>query len=416
MVTTISLLPGVTLRHIADHRFRQGCLSLQLLRPMAETEAAANALIPAVLLRGCQSYRDLRAITLRLDDLYGASVGALVRRIGDWQTTGFYCGFLADGYAMAGDTILEPMIDLVRQLMTQPLFDPEHVENEKTNLMATIESNLNDKRAYAMEQLLKAMCRHDSFGIPRLGNREDVQALTAQGLKAHWEKILRESPMEICYVGAAEADKVAQLLKAALGGLERCPVTLPPQTGFAGGLTGEFTETMEVSQGKLCMGFATPITIRDRDFAAVQMLNMIFGGGMTSKLFSQIREKQSLCYAIGSGCHGTKGILTVSAGIDSSKKEAVEAEIQHQLQLCRDGSITETEMEAARQALRTSLQATADSPGALEGYYATAALSGLNKTPEEYIRAVEAVTKADVMAAARSLRWKTTFFLQGVTA
>ena len=416
MVTTISLLPGVTLRHIYDNRFRQGCLSLQLLRPMAEKEAAANALIPAVLLRGCRQYRDLRAITLHLDDLYGASVGALVRRIGDWQTTGLYCGFMEDAFAMDGDAILAPMIDFVRQLLTQPLFAEAHVESEKVNLVSTIESHLNDKRAYAMEQLLKKMCQADTFGIPRLGNKEDVKALTADGLRTHWESILRSSPMEIFYVGTAPAQTVAQLLRDALAGIHRDPVTLPPQTGFAGGLTGEFTETMEVNQGKLCMGFATPITIRDPGFAAVQMLNMIFGGGMTSKLFTEIRENRSLCYAIGSGCHGTKGILTVSAGIDSGKKDAVIQEILHQLQLCREGEITESEMEAARQALRTSLQATEDSPGALEGYYATAALSGLNKTPEQYIRAVEAVTKADVMAAAQSMALRTTFFLQGVTA
>ena len=121
MIQMMTLSPGVTLRCIRDDRFKHGCLSLQLLRPMQEEEAAMNALLPAVLLRGCRAYPDLRAITLRLDDLYGAGVGALVRRVGDWQTTGFYCSFTEDRYAMPGDAILQPLTRFVRQLLLEPL-------------------------------------------------------------------------------------------------------------------------------------------------------------------------------------------------------------------------------------------------------------------------------------------------------
>ena len=88
MVKTIELSPGVTLRYFPDNRFKQGALSIQFLRPMCREEAALNALLPDVLLRGCQSAPDMRRITLRLDDLYGASVGALVRRVGDIPPTG----------------------------------------------------------------------------------------------------------------------------------------------------------------------------------------------------------------------------------------------------------------------------------------------------------------------------------------
>ena len=73
MIHTFELFPGVTLRCYPDHRFKHSCLSLQLVRPMCREEAAFNALLPAVLLRGCKHCPDLRDITLRLDDLYGAS-------------------------------------------------------------------------------------------------------------------------------------------------------------------------------------------------------------------------------------------------------------------------------------------------------------------------------------------------------
>ena len=419
MIQSFELFPGVTLRFFADSRFKQGCLSFQLIRPMAAREAAMNALLPAVLLRGTKQYPDLRAITLHLDDLYGASVSALVRRIGDYQTTGLYCGFMEDRYAMDGDEILAPMVDFLRQLLLEPVmedggFSAEFVESEKKNLISTIESELNDKRVYASAQLLKTMCPQDAFGIPRLGERAGVERIDAKALYQHYQQILRRSRIELFYVGSAAPEKIIPLLKNMLAGIDRCYVNLPAQTAFhdAGGRHAR--EEMEITQSKLCMGFVTPVTNRTRDFAAMQLLNTVFGAGMTSKLFMIVREKLSLCYSIGSGYYGTKGIITVSAGIDADQEETVRSEILHQLQLCRDGEITGEELTAAREAVLSGLRTVHDSPGSIEGYHSTAALSGLCMELEEYRRAVSEVTIADVVAAAKTVELHSSFFLQGV--
>ncbi len=418
MIETFTLSPSVRLRCVPDSRFKQGCFSLQLLRPMCREEAALNALLPAVLLRGTRNHPDLRSITLRLDDLYGASAGTLVRRVGDWQTTGLYCGFIEDRFAMAGDAVLAPMLSFLRQLLLEPLtengiFCADFVESEQKNLIAAIEASLNDKRAYAMEQLIRSMCPQDPFGLPRLGTVEEVERVTAQSLWDHYQRILRESPIELLYVGSAPAEGVRDMAAQMLRGLSRQPIALPPQTPLQAGPPQDLTQTMDVRQGKLCMGFVTPVTVRDEEFVAMQLLNSIFGGGMTSKLFLELREKQSLCYAVSSGFHGSKGLLTVSAGIDSAMKDRARQEILAQLEACRQGRITEEEMTAARESLRSSLLAIQDSPGAMESYYATAALSGHSLTPQRYLEKVEQVTKDQVVAAAKTLTAHSTFFLKG---
>ena len=117
MIQTFPLSPGVTLRCCRDIRFKQGCLSFQIVRPMAEPENAMNALLPSVLLRGTNQHPDLRSITHRLDELYGASVSSVVRRVGDYQTTGLYCGFMDDRFALPGDRVLEPMLDFLGELL-----------------------------------------------------------------------------------------------------------------------------------------------------------------------------------------------------------------------------------------------------------------------------------------------------------
>lgn len=418
MIITTELFPGITLRCCRDPRFKQSCLSLQLLRPMTREEAALNALLPAVLLRGSRLHSDLRSITRHLDTLYGSAVAAQVRRIGDYQTTGIYSAFMDDRFALPGDRVMEPMVDFIRELMLDPLletgaFSREYVESEKKNLISAIDSAKNDKQIYANTQMLKTMCKEDSFGLPRLGDREQVAQVTPESLTAHWKKILKISPINLFYVGSAEPSQVAELLKPVFEGMERQVEALPAQTAYRESEKQDKVETLDVAQGKLCMGFTTGITNRDPQFAAMQMLNTILGAGMTCKLFNNVREKLSLCYSISSGYYSTKGIMTVSAGIDFDKEQRTRDEIMHQLDACREGQITDQEMECARQLLYSSLRSTTDSPGAIESYYATAALSGLNMSPETYMDAVRQVTRDQVVEAAKAVKLHTTYFLKG---
>ena len=419
MIDIIPLSPGITLRACRDDRFKQGCLTVQLVRPMRREEAALNALLPAVLLRGTRSCPDMRAVTHRLDALYGASASTLVRRIGDYHTTGLYCGFMDDRFALPGDRVLEPMVAFLEELLLDsPLEDggflPDFVEGERQNLIATIDSELNDKRVYAMNQLLRSLCAGDSFSVSRLGDRDAVAAVTPRQLREHYEKALRESPIHIFYVGSAPGERVAELLKPLVSRLDRGDLlTLPPQTALTPGQPRDLTRTMDVNQGKLCLGFVTPITNRSPQFAAMQMLSAIYGSGMTSKLFQNVREKLSLCYSIGASYYSSKGILTVSAGIDFDKETQTREEILRQLELCRRGEFTGAEITAARESLLSALRATHDSPASIEGYYATAALSGLNMDTLEYAEKIRAVTPEDIARAAASLELHTSFFLKG---
>ena len=419
MIKTITLQPGIFLRCCRDTRFKTNCLSLQLVRPMCRQEAAANALLSAVLLRGTENYPDLRDITLRLDDLYGAAVGAQVRRVGDYQTTGFYCSFTEESFLLRGDQVLAPLVDFLKELLRRPrlengVFCESFVEGEKRNLLAAMEAQKNDKRAYAASQLMKYMGARDSTGIPRYGEPEDVQMLDAAGLYAHYQKILRESRIDIFYVGAKEAEEIAGLLNTVFDGMDRNYVNLPEQTPFHDCGNTRNEEQMDVTQAKLQMGFLTESTINTRDFAPMQVLNTVFGGGMTSKLFMFIREKMSLCYDISSSYQGGKGILTVGAGMDCRMAETVEKEILCQLENCRRGDITPAELESAKLSMLSSLRAIHDSPSSIENYYSTGALSGMHLSIEEYMQQVQAVTVPQLMALAQKMKLHSVYLLKGV--
>ena len=419
MIHKTELFPGITLRCCPDDRFKQAMLTIQLVRPMCREEAALNALLPAVLLRGCAGAPDIRSITRRLDDLYGAAVGTMVRRIGDYQTTGLSCGFIEDRLLLSGDRVMEPMLGFLRQLLLEPVledgvFSAAFVDGEKKNLLAAMESEINDKRIYCNNQMFRKMCAADSFGIPRLGEKEDMARITPRTLYDHYQRILRQSRIDIFYVGSAAPEAVAAQMKAFFEGMDRNYVNLPAQTGFRDSGGGEYSEKMEISQCKLSMGFTTPITNTDPRFAAMQAMNLIFGGGMTSKLFMNVREKLSLCYDIGSVYSSAKGIISLSAGIDCDKVDQVRTEIMAQLAACQEGRITPEELSAAKESILSGLRGVHDSVGAIENYYASGAIAGMTMTTQEQMAAAQAVTLEDVVAAAKTVQLHTVYVLEGV--
>ena len=418
MIDRMELYPGIRFSAYTDSRFKQNCLSIQYVRKMDRAEAAMNALIPSVLLRGTKSARNLREITLRLDELYGASVSAVSRRAGDYQTTGFYVSLMDDRFALEGESVLKKTISFVKELLfdyptRQGGFLPEFVEGEKTNQIAAIEAELNDKRVYAARQLLEEMCREDPFGIPRMGQPQDVAAITPQGLLQHYLRVRRESPVQLYYVGSGKPEEVAESLRDMFASEERAYMPLPEQTELKLSQGRDIREKMEVAQGKLCMGFYTPKTNRTEDFAAMQVTNGIFGGDVTSKLFQNVREKQSLCYSIASSYYSAKGVALVSAGIDFDKEDHTRQEILAQLESMRRGGISDAELLSAKEALISALRGVHDSPASIEGYYAAMELGGSGLTPQSHTQALEKVTREDVVRCAKALQLHSTYFLEG---
>lgn len=418
MIQTLTVSEGVTLHAFHDTRFKQSCMSIQFVTPMDAATAAENALIPAVLLQGTRKHPTLRAITEHLDSLYGAAVSPMVRRVGDHQAVGLYCAFMEDRFALDGDRVLAPMVDFLRELLLDsPLEDGHFLESfvklEKKNQISAIESEGNDKRHYAVTKTLEALCAGDSFAIPRMGTVEAVAAITAEGLYRQYQVLLSTAPVDIFYVGSREPSEIAELLKPIFAGLDRHVHALPVQAGLNAFHSGDFCETQEVAQGKLCMSFVSPVTNRDDRFAAMQVMNVLYGGGMTSKLFMNVREKQSLCYSISSSYYSAKGIILVSAGIDFDKEALTRKEILHELSQIAGGNITDAELTAAKAALISGLQGAHDSPSSIEGYYEVAFLSEVSRTTASHMEAVRRVTKEDVSAMAAGLHAAATFFLKG---
>ena len=415
------ILPGVYLTAVQSDKFKTGCFSLNLLRPMKKEEAAANALIPSVLLRGSETCPDIASISAKLDELYGASVGTLVRKKGEVQLVGFYCDYVQDEYV--DEPVFAPVMAFLAELLLNPRLEngafPEAVvDSEKLNLENAMLSRINDKRTYAASQLIRTMCAGQPYGIPRIGDPDDLTEITAKSLYAHYRDLLATSRVELFYMGSLSPEAVAKVLQTVLAELPRAEAFVPVGTTLAPAARPlqEKTERLDVTQGKLSLGFFTDITAKDPRYPALVLAATVFGGGATSKLFTNVREKMSLCYYASASFEKFKGVLSVSSGVEFSKLETAKTEILRQLEACKAGDITDAELESARGYLVSDLKIAMDSPGRLDDYYMGQILLEQDGTMEDLASAIARVTKQEAAEAIQALRLDTIYALEGVTA
>ena len=415
------ILPGVYLTAVQSDKFKTGCFSLNLLRPMKKEEAAANALIPSVLLRGSETCPDIASISAKLDELYGASVGTLVRKKGEVQLVGFYCDYVQDEYV--DEPVFAPLMAFLAELLLNPRLEngafPEAVvDSEKLNLENAMLSRINDKRTYAASQLIRTMCAGQPYGIPRIGEPDDLKNITAKSLYAHYRDLLATSRVELFYMGSLSPEAVTKVLQTVLAELPRAEVFVPVGTTPAPAArpVQEKTERLDVTQGKLSLGFFTDITAKDPRYPALVLAATVFGGGATSKLFTNVREKMSLCYYASASFEKFKGVLSVSSGVEFSKLETAKTEILRQLEACKAGDITDDELESARGYLVSDLKIAMDSPGRLDDYYMGQILLEQDGTMQDLASAIARVTKQEAAEAIQALRLDTIYALEGVTA
>ena len=416
------LFPGVWLRTVHTDKFKSAYLSITLMAPLDPETAAANALVPSVLRRGTGIHPDMESLSAALDQLYGGAIEPVVRKKGETQCVGFVASFLDDAYALEGEKILEPAANLLGEVLLKPYtrdgaFDPDYTAGEKANLLDRIRGQINDKRTYATHRLIQLMCGEEAFGVDKLGDEAHVEAITPASLWRRYQELMYEAAVEVYYCGSAAPGRVEEAMRSALAGLPVNEERLDPDCEVrisAGPEPRVIEEAMDVTQGKLAMGFRTGgQTCWEEDYPALVLCNAIFGGTTLSKLFLNVREKLSLCYYASSMLEKMKGLVLVSSGIEFDKYQQARDEIMTQLDNIRAGKIEDWELEGARRTVVSSHLAALDDQARQEEFWLGQAAAGLDDTPEELAARFEAVTREQVMAAARKLELDTIYFLKG---
>ena len=417
MPQKFELCRGVEGLFIEEPRFNTTLVSFNFYMPLSHETYEDYALLPYLLSSCSEEYKTFRELNTRLGNLYGATLSAGAAKFMDYQRISVSVSVLGDRFSLCGEQIVAEAAKLLASLVFAPALEGESfksadVERERVQMLDRIRGEINNKRGYARSKALSLMFGNDPFGLPRYGREEEMLKVTGKSLFAAWSRMLRESYVQVSVVGERLPEGIFSAAQAAFSAIERDNIT-----SFIGynlpNLAEEATvcERMDVRQGKLVLGFSLGRVERERDTADIMVMCDIFGGGPYSRLFTNVREKLSLCYYCAALAIKSKGIMLCDSGVEAQNAEKAQKEILAQLEIMKNGEFEKEQFESSIRSLCDGIKSVADSQEALSAWYASRVFDDSLKGPDDLIEAVRAVTPEDVRRAAQAVRLHTVYSL-----
>ncbi len=402
---------------IENSRFNTTVLSLNFYLPLSADNITENALLPYVLASCSEEYPDFTELNLKLSMLYGADISVSAEKMRDVQHIRIAVSAINDECIIDnGVSVLSEAMELLLSLVFEPKLEGETLsisdfEREKRKLLEHIAGEFNDKRAFAKNRLTEIMFENDAYGMSKYGTLEMAEKLTASALYSAWQRMLRTAYIRVQVVGKTLPNGVFDLVHSRLKNFERDNITDYTLSRPVAAVENakNVTEYYDVSQGKLVMGFSSE-TCGENAYNFTVMAD-IFGGGPYSHLFTNVREKMSLCYYCSASAIRSKGFMLVQSGVEAQNAEKAEKEILNQLLLIQQGEFSDFAFEASKKAIIGSLKSYNDSIYALDKWYAAGIMRDGLKTPEDIIELISDITREDIIEAARGVKLHTVYKL-----
>ncbi len=409
-MTYKEILPGIKLRVIESTRFETNCISVSFMSEISDEVASNMTLLPRVLRRGTTKHPDMKSLAAALDDMYGTRIEPVSRKYGDIMTGGFICDFVdVDGDALKNTVKLlgEVMFDPV---LSDGVFSEDYVSGECTNLVDEIKSEINSKMSYAFKKINEHMFEGSPFSADELGTEEAVEKISSKSLYKFYRKLVSEAPCEIFFCGKSSFETVASEVIKMFSNCPRGKITklLATTPEFAKGK--RICEKMDVSQACLVIGMRADAG----DIYHAKLAASVIGGGTTSKLFTNVREKQSLCYSTGATFHSFEKAMFMYAGIDPKNAEVAEKAIMREFEHCVHGDITDEEISDSKKGMIDSLLTTEDSIFSMEAFWLRASLLGDERTPAEAAAAVKNIDRETLEKTVNSFSLSVVYLLTGL--
>lgn len=408
---------GVEKLFLPNNSFNTTLVSVNFYLPLSADNISKYALLPEILVTCSEDYPDYLKLNYKLSGLYGADAEANISKVGDCICIKFIASSINDRFALDGESPVSNTVQLLLDLIFKPkvkdgAFYDSDLKREKRKLIDRIKGDLNEKRAYARNRLIAEMFEDDPFGVYRLGKAEEVASITGKELYGAWKEMLETAFIRIHTIGEKENNTVYERITDELSKINRHNITdVKKVTALKERQTVKrVCEKMDVAQGKLVMGFNFAFGDDDSTLGAMIMSD-IFGGGPYSRLFTNVREKLSLCYYCSATSFRCKGFMMVDCGVEKENAEKAETAILEQLDVMKRGEFSDFEFASSVKSIRDSLKSYRDSKRALDIWYTIRITAENVYSPEEIIEKLESVTKECVVNAANVCKYNTVYKL-----
>ncbi len=312
-------------------------------------------------------------------------------------------------YARVLDADLPLAIDVLSDMVTSSLIEPKDVDAERGVILEEIAMNDDDPTDTVHEAFAAQLFGDTPLGRPILGSVDSINAITREEIAAHYAARYTPDNLVIAAAGSLDHAGVVELASAAFGtaaAAARGAAPVPPRLagGPAWGVPGSGVRLVSrgIEQANLVLGCEGLSRTDDRRFA-LGVLNAALGGGMSSRLFQEVREKRGLAYSVYSfsSQHADTGMWGVYAGCLPAKADEVLAICQDEIARIVADGLTDGELDRGKGQLRGSIVLGLEDPSSRMSRLGKAELVYPRLEPvDEILASIEAVTHDEVRAVA----------------
>lgn len=406
---------GINLNEIYDPKFKSDRIKISFVTALEKKNEEANAILGTVLVTSNSEFRNRTELADKLAELYGTTLVAGFSRVGNYQRLDFAVSFIGDKYTIGGEKI---STEAVRQLLNcifrpdiaDGKFNESYFRLRKQELIDNLKSSVNDKRSYGYMQAESYIFEGEPCAVSAKEEIEYAQKVTQEDLLRQLEYLKKSAAIEISVCGGGETAEAVETVKRKILSLERenvekisyrCNSRLKDEVI-------EVTEEMNVNQCKMYMAYKSEC----RDIYVCKVFQCLLGCTPFSKLFSNVREKLSLCYYCTAAYRDLKGTLIIDSGVEEQNIQKAKEAIEEQLDAIRAGDFTDGELYNTKLYMCGLFKSNYDSAVDTMSWFETQNTRGTSYTPEQQSELVMNVTREQVIECAKSFKPDTVYILK----
>ncbi|GLO66056.1 MULTISPECIES: pitrilysin family protein [Oceanobacillus] len=411
-------IDGMKFHLVPNKKHKTISLIAKLRAPLQRDTVTKRALLPYVLKQGTASFPTRMDLQKELDELYGATLAITGGKKGENHILTIRLEVANEKFIPDASTVMRRAAMLFEEVLFQlngeDAFKEEIFEREKKTLLQKIHALKDDKMNYANTRLMDEMCEVEPYSLHVQGYEDDLISLQNEDLFAYAKSIIKEDTMDVYVTGDFQIKEMMELMEELLSGKtnqSNKPVAPSKSESSSSSSPKEIVEEDTVQQAKLHIGYRTNILFEDPKYAALQVFNGLFGAFPSSKLFINVREKNSLAYYASSRLESHKGLMVVMSGIAPEDYVKARDIIREQVEEMKKGSFTDEEFEETKQLIINQLLETMDHPQGLVELLYQQEVGGKILPPEQLIKDIKSVTKQQVIEVAKEIEEDTVYLL-----
>ena len=394
---------------IKNKNFKKNIIKINFKRKTNRSEMTKLNFLTHLLLLSSKKYKTERIILNRAKELYDMSEEAFVNIYGNATILCFRFTFLKDEYTEKNNSL--QVLDFINEILFNPnvknnKFDKKSFEIAKSEVIDEIKTYQENKNAYSRIKMLEYMDNESPAAIETIGTLEDLEKITPENLYDFYLDVFKNSTIDTFVFGDIEKSKLSFLNNKGIKQKINYVYKSKPST------LKTYIERDKINQSRLVIGYnILDLTAIEAEYA-LQIYLYILGLGPNSKLFINVREKESLCYSISVTARYVNSLMMITAGIDANNFDKTVALISEQIEAMKKGEFQIKEIASAKLSIKTSYQDILENPYTIINSYESTAYLGYDSIKTR-INKIDAVTKEDIIQVANKIKINTVFLLEG---